>query len=148
MRTIIIAQRDSQFADRLAAVLRDGGYRAVTCPGPWPPDLRCIRHDAGYCPLAEAADLLIYDPDLVARGEDQQEHRLVEESAEAEADVPVLLAWPSDDEPTSVRGILERVPRVGRAARAPRALVEQVFDLIGPPIGPSVTIRSAARPSR
>src|SRR5581483_7171946 len=141
MRTIIIAQRDVQYAERLAAVLGAAGYRAITCPGPWPPALRCIRQDVGYCPLGEAADLLIYDPDLVARDADQHEHRLVEESAAAQADVPVLLAWPGEAEPAALATVLAQVPRASRAARSPEALVQQVFDLVGPPFSPAIILR-------
>ena len=61
MYTILIAHRDTVFAEQLSSVLRDGGYRVISCPGPWPPVERCIRCDIGYCPLTEGADLMIYD---------------------------------------------------------------------------------------
>src|SRR6266498_2752062 len=98
MRTVLIAQRDSSYAERLAAPLMAAGYRTITCPGPWPPALRCVRCDVGYCPLTEAADLLIYDPDLTAYGPDGQCHTLAVDSANAHPDVPLLLAWPGPDE--------------------------------------------------
>jgi hypothetical protein len=64
MRTILIAHHDQTFAEQLTAELRAGGHRVIDCAGPWPPELRCIRCDRGYCPLTESADLMIYDPDL------------------------------------------------------------------------------------
>jgi hypothetical protein len=36
MRTILIAHRDAEFAEKLAAELRYAGYRIIDCPGPWP----------------------------------------------------------------------------------------------------------------
>src|SRR5437868_10898411 len=58
MRTILIAHHDQPFAEQLTAELRAGGYRVIDCAGPWPPELRCIRCDRGYCPLTESADLI------------------------------------------------------------------------------------------
>ena len=60
MRTVLIAHRDPGIADSLEADFRREGYHITTCPGPFPPKLRCIQCDTGYCPLTDAADVLIY----------------------------------------------------------------------------------------
>ena len=133
MRTVLIAQLNSRFANALAAPLAEAGYRTITCPGPWPPALRCIRCDVGFCPLTEAADLLIYDPDLVGYDEEGRRHRLATDSAYAHPDLPLLLAWPQEEQRPSLDIILEEVPRARLAAFEPDKLVEQVWELIGPP---------------
>ncbi len=137
MRTVLIAQADQEFAEVLANPLSAAGYHTITCPGPWPPALRCIRCDVGYCPLTEQADLLIYDPDLLGYDAQGNPHRLAAESAAAEA-VPLLLAWPGPDEPATAAEVLARVPTAARAARDPADLVDQVRRLIGDPFAPPV----------
>ena len=76
MRTILIAHDDHAFAEQLTTELREGGYRVIDCAGPWPPELRCIRCDKGYCPLTENADLMIYDPELIALNDLGQPYNL------------------------------------------------------------------------
>jgi hypothetical protein len=68
MRTVLIAHRDPAIADSFEADLQREGYHINTCPGPFPPTLRCIQCDTGYCPLTDAADVFIYDPTLVGLG--------------------------------------------------------------------------------
>ncbi|MCC6177762.1 MAG: hypothetical protein IT305_20870 [Chloroflexi bacterium] len=133
MRTIVIAEPNQEVADALARPLNEAGFRVVTCPGPWPPELRCIRCDIGYCPLTEAADLMIYSPDLMGYGLDGAPHLLAVDSAQAHPDVPLLLAWTGTVEPAAVGAILSEVPTAQRAARRPEALVAQVEMLIGVP---------------
>src|SRR6266511_2108002 len=105
MRTILIAEQNNDIAESLAKPLVAAGYRVATCPGPWPPELRCIRCDIGYCPLTEAADLMIYSPDLIGMGVDGAPHSLAVDSGQAHPDLPLLLAWAGEQEPGSVRGI-------------------------------------------
>ncbi|MBI4494671.1 MAG: hypothetical protein HY690_17990 [Chloroflexi bacterium] len=138
MRTVLIAHREASFASCLAAKLVAVGYRTITCPGPWPP-LRCIRCDVGFCPLTEAADLLIYDPDLVGYDLADRAHSLAVDSAAAHADLPLLLAWRGAEEPPSVAAIKAQVPRAQRASAGD--LVGQVWHLVGPPSGPVVAYR-------
>jgi hypothetical protein len=138
MRTVLIAHQDTDYASRISAGLLEAGYRTITCPGPWPPALRCIRCDVGYCPLTEGADLLIYDPELVARDGEGALHTLAVDTGRAHPDVPVLLAWASEEEPGIVAAIRAEVPRIGVAAKDPRALAAQVTELVGPPMDPSI----------
>jgi hypothetical protein len=132
MRTILIAHRDVAYAAQLAAELRQAGYHVIDCPGPWPPAERCIRCDVGYCPLTEAAELMIYDPELTALDEHRQRHSLASDSARAHPDVPMLLAWSPDDVPDAgtLRAIRADAPHVQVAARTPAARLKQVRDLI------------------
>ncbi len=132
MRTILIAHRDVDFASDLAAAISSAGYRTVICPGPWPPTLRCIRCDVGYCPLTEGTDLMIYDPGLRGGRYDGDGRNLAIDSAKAHPDVPLLLAWSGSDEPPEVREVVESVPTAQRGAPDPADLVEQVRDLVGP----------------
>ena len=101
MYTVLIGHRDRSYAERLERELRAEGFCVVTCPGPWPPARLCIRHEVGYCPLTEGADALVYDPGLTA---------LAIASGRAHPDVPMVLAWPEDEEPTGVTAIQRRLP--------------------------------------
>ena len=132
MRTILIAQRDAAYATALAAELRGWGYRVIDCPGPLPPALRCIRCDKGYCPLTEGADLMIYDPQLVALDEAGQPHNFAVDSALAHPDVPMLLAWPTQTPPKAgtLRAIHAAAPWVQVASGTPDILKEQIQDLL------------------
>ena len=133
MHTVLIAHGDVAFAERLAAVLHaSGSYCVTTCPGPWPPQ-RCIRCDKGYCPLTEAADLLIYDPQLTSQDSEGHTFSLAASSAVAHPEVPMLLAWSPGDVPDAgtLRAIRLQAPHVHVAAQEPAALLRQVHDLIG-----------------
>lgn len=133
MRTILIAHRDVDFAERLAVELREGGYRVIICPGP-PPPQRCIRCDKGYCPLTEGADLMIYDPRLTSVDAQGRVHSLAADSAMAHPDVPVLLAWSAENAPDAgtLRAIRAEAPNVRVAAEAPADLLREMDDLLSP----------------
>ena len=134
MQTILIAHRDSAFAEARAAELRRGGYRVITCPGPWPPQ-RCVRCDKGYCPLTEAAELMIYDPQLTAEDEAGRRHNLAADSALAHREVPMLLAWSPNAELDvgTLRAIRAEAPRVRVAAQEPDGLLRQVDRMLRAP---------------
>jgi hypothetical protein len=134
MHSILIAYRDVDFAEQLASYLRASGYfTIVTCPGPWPPQ-RCIRCDKGYCPLTEGADLMIYDPQLTAPDAAGHVHSLAVDSALADPDVPMLLAWSPKSTPDLgiLRGIRMAAPHVRLAAHDPAALLAQMRALLEP----------------
>ena len=135
MHTILIAHRDVAFAETLATALRTGGYFIVTtCPGPWAPE-RCIRCDTGYCPITDGADLMIYDPELTSQDMEGHAHNLAVDSALADPDVPMLLAWSPKSTPdaATLQAIRKRVPRARVAAHELGALLRQVHSLIGTP---------------
>ncbi len=134
MKTILIAHRDVAFAAQLASQLRNGGYRVISSPGPWPAVERSIRCDKGYCPPTEGADLLIYDPRLTAFNALGQRHNLAVDPALAHPDVPMLLAWPPAEAPDlgTLRGIRSLAPHVHAAAHEPAALLRQIHDLLAP----------------
>lgn len=133
MRTVLIAHRDVEFASTLAARLSGVGYRTIICPGPWPPTMRCIRCDVGYCPLTEGTDLMIYDADLVGQDAEGRSHNLAVDSARAHPDVPLLLAWPDGREPAMLATVLKAAPAARIASKDPGELVQQVRGLVGPP---------------
>src|SRR5947209_4314251 len=132
MRTILIAHHDQAFAEQLTSELREGGYRVIDCAGPWPPELRCIRCDKGYCPLTESADLMIYDPDLTGLDKLGQPYNLAVDSARAHPEVPMLLAWAPAHIPDAgtLRAIKADAPAVHAAARQPAARLRQIHDLL------------------
>ena len=132
MRTILIAHHDQAFAEQLTAELREGGYRVIDCAGPWPPVLRCIRCDKGYCPLTESADLMIYDPELTGLNDLGQPYNLAVDSALAHPEVPLVLAWAPTAVPDAgtLRTIRQQVPQVHAAAREPAARLRQIHELI------------------
>ena len=91
MRTVLIAHQDPAIVATLEMDLRQAGYHITSCPGPFPPRLRCIQCDTGYCPLTDAADVLIYDPTLVALDESGAAQNLAVESALAHPEIPMLV---------------------------------------------------------
>lgn len=115
MKTVLIAEPDANQADLLKEPLLKAGYRVLVCPGPWPP-ARCIRCDVGYCPIAEAADVVIYNPGMVINNQIGETIILAIATASAHPDVPLILAW-SGDQPANVALILKRLPgtKIARA---------------------------------
>jgi hypothetical protein len=134
MKTILIAHRDAAFAERLTADLRSGGFHVIDCSGPQPPKERCIRCDKGYCPLTEAADVMIYDPSLTGLNAHGERDNLAAESAKAHPDVPMLLAWvpPSVPDVGTLREIRAQAPNVHVAAHDSAALLRQIHTLLAP----------------
>jgi hypothetical protein len=132
MRTILIAHHDQALAQRLTAELREGGYRVIDCAGPWPPRLRCIRCDKGYCPLTESADLMIYDPNLTGLDDLGHSYNLAVDSARAHPEVPMLLAWSPTEVPDAgtLRAIKAEARQVHAAAREPAARLRQIHELL------------------
>ncbi len=134
MRTILIAHRDVGYATSLAGTLSSAGYRTIICPGPWPPAMRCIRCDVGYCPLTEETDLMVYDPDLEATNKAGAPYNLAVDSAHAHPDVPLILAWPDGVEPQKTSYVQTQVPSARIAIREPAAFLRQIEELIGSPV--------------
>jgi hypothetical protein len=139
MHTILIAHRDVRFVEQLGSVLRNGGYRVIGCPGPWPPEERCIRCDVGYCPLTEGADLMIYDPWLTALNAHGERYNLALSSTLAHPEIPMLLAWSQADMPEfgSLCGIHDLAAQVHAAAHEPAALLRQIRGLLAPVAEPT-----------
>ncbi len=132
MRTILIAHKDVEFSNSLVAELRAAGYHVIDCPGPWPPAERCIRCDKGFCPLTEAADLMIYDPQMSAVDGEGNRHNLAIDSALAHPDVPMVVAWSpaTTADAGTLRAIRTQAPHVQVAAPSPEARARQVRKLI------------------
>lgn len=141
MRTILVAHRDVAFAAQLVAELRHAGYHVIDCPGPWPPAERCIRCDKGYCPLTEAADLMIYDPRMTALDAEGHRHSLAADSAKAQPEIPMLLAWPPDEVPDvgTLRAIRGDAPNIHVAAHTSAGRLKQVNELIAASLATEVT---------
>ena len=130
MRTVLIAHRDPEIAASLEADLRQAGYHVNSCPGPFPPQLRCIQCDTGYCPLTDAADVLIYDPTLVALDASGAAQNLAVESALAHPDLPMLVTTFTPAEAEAARSVIARAKNVALGARDRLEMVVQVNQLV------------------
>jgi hypothetical protein len=130
MRSVLIAHRDPTLAGSLEADLREAGYRIVTCPGPFPPKLRCIQCDTGECPLTDGADLLIYDPTLVALDAAGVVRNLAVESALAHPNIPMLVTSSNDTESELASSVIAQAPNVTRAATDRTEMLVQVDQLM------------------
>jgi len=130
MRTVLIAHRDPAMAASLEADLRQAGYHINSCPGPFPPKLRCIQCDTGYCPLTDAADVLIYDPTLVALDDHGVSQNLAVESALAHPELPMLVTTFTAAEAVAAAGVIARAKNVVLGARDRAEMVAQVNQLM------------------
>ena len=133
MPTILVAHRDLAFGEGLAAALRAGGYRVMTCPGPRAYQCR-LRCDPDACPLIQDADLMLYDPHLTRYDADGQRYNVAVVAALARPDVPMLLAWPPAETPRAgaLRILRDQAPHIGLAEHDATALVRQVDVLLAP----------------
>jgi len=130
MRTVLIAHRDPAIANALEADFRRVGYHINTCPGPFPPKLRCIQCDTGYCPLTDAADVLVYDPTLVALDDAGAPHNLAVESALAHPDIPMLVTAFTPAEAEAAADVIVQAPNVVIGAQDRAELLIQVNHLM------------------
>ena len=140
MHTVLIAHGNPNVANLLDAQLKDAGYRTVTCGGPWPPKLRCIRCDVGYCPLTEGADLMIYDPELVGIDDEGNVYNLALDSARAHPEVPMILVSGSE-ESSRTSEIIAQAPHVVRAASTGAELVAQLRSALTSTPGQVIAVR-------
>jgi hypothetical protein len=78
---------------------------------------------------------MIYDPELTGVDAHGRAYNLAVDSALAQPDVPVLLAWPATASPDAgtLRAIRMEAPQVRLAARAPEPLVRQIGQLLSSP---------------
>ncbi|HLZ26875.1 MAG TPA: hypothetical protein VKV73_06100 [Chloroflexota bacterium] len=130
MRTVLIAHRDPAIANSLEADFRRLGYHITTCPGPFPPKLRCIQCDTGYCPLTDGADVLVYDPTLVALDADGTSHNLAVESALAHPDIPMIAIAFTPAEADAAADVRARAPNVVIGAQDRADMLRQVHQLM------------------
>jgi hypothetical protein len=133
MRTILIADSNVAFAESLALDLRRAGFNVIDCPGPWPPRLRCVRCDVGYCPLTEGADAMVYQADLEGLGRDGRRYNLALDSARAHPDLPLFLVWHGASEPACVAEILAAAPNAARAPGDRSELVKRLAECTAVP---------------
>lgn len=126
MRTVVIAHRDPAIAAALEADLREAGYHLNTCPGPFPPKLRCIQCDTGYCPITDAADVLIYDPTLVAFDDKGVSHNLALESALSHPGIPMLVTGFTETEAEAATAVMANTHNVVLAALDRAEMLVQV----------------------
>jgi hypothetical protein len=92
--------------------------------------MRCIQCDTGYCPLTDGADLLIYDPTLIALDASGVECNLSVESALANPNTPVLVTTSTDAEAEMALGVTAQAPNVSPASTDRAEMLLQVGHLM------------------
>ncbi|MHB8619764.1 MAG: hypothetical protein ACYDAG_09360 [Chloroflexota bacterium] len=130
VKTVLVAQRMSDFIDVFAQWIRDAGYDVQVCTGPGGPRNECWGNTRKDCPLWNWADLAIYDP-WIATAYGSASAFAIERQRHPR--MPVLLwgngAIPQDVADMARPGVVEFLP----ANISPRALVSQIEQMIGPP---------------
>jgi hypothetical protein len=86
---------------------------------------------AHYCPLTDAADVLIYDPSLVALDASGAAQNLAVESALAHPDLPMLATTFTPAEAEAARSVIARAKNVALGARDRLEMLVQVNQLVG-----------------
>ncbi len=136
MSNVLIAHHDPEYTREVAAALAGAGYETTVCPSAWEQELVCLRGLLDSCPLADAADVMIYDPSLtdehLARGSGIPALA----SAEQNPSVPLMLTSSGRPSNGRVGDIMREVPTAKIAEGGPAAVVAQVRSLIGPAAGP------------
>ena len=132
MKTVLVVQRDSEFADEFADWLTRAGYRVRVCTGPHAPAYGCWSMKFRDCPLWGQADLVLYDPWLQMGPRTYGSGGIIETERSRHPDMPVLIwgsgaAIPKDIATMELPGELEILP----LDITPRALVEAVEHMIG-----------------
>ena len=94
MKTVVVVQRLSDFADQFADWLSIAGYRVRVCTGPAPPRYRCWALEFTDCPLWQQADLLVYDPWLPQTPRKYDSTLLLSLERDHHPNVPLLI-WGS-----------------------------------------------------
>ncbi len=124
-RSLLVSMDDVALrleADALAAC----GYEVVACPGP--AIVACPVLDGGSCPLAERADVLLYDPRSAAAS--RGDHTLLRELRSLYADKPVILADPDRSLPAGESLLGEGVWKVV-GAPSPERLQLAIEEALG-----------------
>jgi CheY-like chemotaxis protein len=105
MTRVLVVQRDPAVAQRMTADLQSAGFEVEHCTGP--AHEPCPIVGGLPCPLADRADVLLYDA-LIA-GDGEGGHALIAELRDAYADLPVILtsadprlAWVAREGPERV----------------------------------------------
>jgi hypothetical protein len=61
---VLLVEADPSDRGTYGTWLEEAGNEVLTCPGPSAPDYTCVGGRKGYCPLVEAADVVVLDVDL------------------------------------------------------------------------------------
>jgi len=134
MKTVLIVQRDSKYADDFAQWLEEAGYRTGVCTGPGQPHYECWAETFSDCPLWRQSDLTIYDPWVQTGVNTFGSGQILNLEHLRHPNVPVLIwgtgaAIPKDIMEMEKPGQLEILPMdISR-----EELVATVKRLIGPP---------------
>jgi DNA-binding NtrC family response regulator len=133
MKSVVVVQRLSDFADEFANWLGDAGYRVRVCTGPTMPAFRCWSTTFNDCPLWQQADLMIYDPWIQTGSGSFGSGAILKLERQRHPAMPILIwgsgaAVPSDVASMEDPGHVEFLPM----EITPRELVAAVENLIGP----------------
>lgn len=136
MKTVLVVQRDSKYADDFAQWLEEAGYRVRVCTGPGEPHYQCWAGKFSDCPLWQQADLTIYDPWLQTGVNTFGSGQILHLEHMRHPGVPLLIwgtggAIPKDVVDLEKPGQIEILPM----DLTREELVARVIRLIGPPDG-------------
>jgi hypothetical protein len=110
MRRVLVVNHDIDLADQEADSLRRQGYEVEQCSGPG--SYSCPVMHGEPCPVADRADVLVYD--VWASGEMGGAQRLIEGLRELHPDIPVVLTAPGIElDWVDTQGAHRVVPLVG-----------------------------------
>ncbi len=126
MTTAVIVSRDPAVTHAEVRILRAAGYAIEVCAGPTEHACPVLRERP--CPIADRADVLVYDAHVAGNG--AAARRLIDEVREVYPDLPVILTstdgpvdWAATDGPQRV------TPLVGPLTdETLRAAVEAALD--------------------
>jgi hypothetical protein len=57
----LVVEREARTRQLVGGWLEEAGMEVLVCPGPSGPDFTCIGTEAGRCPLAAGADVIVLD---------------------------------------------------------------------------------------
>ena len=136
MKTVLVVQRDSKYADDFAQWLEGAGYRTRVCTGPGEPHYECWAEKFSDCPFWRQSELTIYDPWIQTGVNKFGSGQILRLEHLRHPGVPMLIwgtgaAIPKDIAAMEKPGQIEILPMdISR-----EELVARVIRLIGPPDG-------------
>ena len=128
MARAVVVSKDPRLAEQHAQALRDAGYQVELCGGPQQEP--CPVLGGLPCPLADRADVLVYDAWAV--GGTMQARQLVAEVRETYPDLPIVLTsvdqsldWVETEGPHRVTAVVSDPSPTELRAAVQAALADQ-----------------------
>lgn len=114
-----------------AGWLRSDGFQIISCVGPSAPRYVCYLLETSVCPIAAAADVLVYDPWITCDTDEPDATELIRALRARYAETPVLLLAPDRGFPSGLIALARADPSVRLLHCPDRSdLLHSVSDLI------------------